>query len=30
MKYEPSDILEAAVRLINWEGVGVSMAGGGR
>ena len=26
MKYEPSDILEAAVRLINREGVGVSMA----
>lgn len=26
MKYEPSDILEAAVRLLNREGVGVSMA----
>jgi len=26
MKYEPSDILEAAVRLINRDGVGVSMA----
>jgi AcrR family transcriptional regulator len=26
VKYEPSDILEAAVRLINRDGVGVSMA----